>query len=123
MDVRFPFALDSRGQPADPDHAEHVRQLIEQVLFTAPGQRVNRPDFGAGLMEVVFASASDEVVAATELLAQAALERWLGELIDVEQVLVERQESALSVTVRYVLRRGEERRTDLFESTRVAWQT
>jgi phage baseplate assembly protein W len=121
MEVGFPFAVDGRGRLADPDYEEHVRQLIEQVLFTSPGQRVNRPDFGAGLLELIFGSLSVELLAATELAVQGALERWLGQVIDLEQVLVEREESKLTVTVRYMLRRDQRRRVERFESTRYPW--
>lgn len=118
MEVGFPFAIDGRGHPADPDDDEHVRQLIEQLLFTSPGQRVNRHDFGAGLLELLFASQSDELLAATELAVQGSLERWLGELIDVEEVGVDHREEGLRVAVRYRVRRDQRRRTAVFEPRR-----
>lgn len=111
MDVDFPYHFDSRGRTASADEADHVQDLIEQLLFTHPGERVNRPDFGSGLLQAVFAPNSDEQAAATRFLIDGALQRWLGERILVEQVQVEAEDTALHVTVQYVVRRTQERRT------------
>ena len=75
--------------------------MIEQVLFTMPGERVNRPDFGSGLLQLMFSPASEELVAATQFLVQSSLQQWLGDLISVEEVAVESQDSILTVSVRY----------------------
>ena len=83
MDIDFPFHFDGRGRTAEAATDEHVRDLIEQVLFTSPGERVNRPTFGSGLMQLVFAPNSDELATATQFLVQAALQQWLGDLIEV----------------------------------------
>ena len=85
-----------------------------QVLFTAPGERVNRPDFGSGLLQLLFTPNSDELATATQFLVQGALQRWLGDLIVIEAVAVESDESLLRVTVRYVVRRSQQRRVDQF---------
>jgi phage baseplate assembly protein W len=114
IEVGFPFQLDGRGRVADPDYPAHVEQMIEQVLFTGPGQRVNRPTFGAGVFELVFNSVSEEGAAAAGFLVQAALQRWLGRLIDVEHVSVQTQENRFDIIVRYVLRRRRQRRTVTF---------
>jgi Bacteriophage baseplate protein W len=103
--VHFPFQFDGRGRTRESDEATWIRGLIEQVLFTAPGERVMRPDFGSGLRELVFASNSPELAAATQFLVQGALQQWLADLITVESVQVEAIESRLSVTVQYVIRR------------------
>ena len=79
--------------PRRPTSDDHIRDLIEQVLFTAPGERVNRPNFGSGLLQLVFAPNSDELAAATQFLVQGALQQWLGDLIQVEGV--ERRERRL----------------------------
>lgn len=106
IDVAFPYHHDRRGRTGSPENADaHIRDLIEQVLFTSPGERVNRPDFGSGLMQLVFQPNSVEVAAATEFLVQSSLQQWLGELILVESVAVENDDAALRVTVQYVLRR------------------
>jgi phage baseplate assembly protein W len=108
MQVDFPFHVDRRGRTAATTEDEHVRDLIEQVLFTAPGERVNRPTFGSGLLRLVFAPGSDALAAATQLTVQAALQEWLGELIEVRDVTVESADSTLEVTVEYVIRRTPE---------------
>ena len=114
MHVDFPWHVDGRGRTALTDEADHVRDLIEQVLFTAPGERVNRPDFGSGLLQLVFAPASDALGGAVEASVQAALQRWLADRVSVEAVEVVTEESTLSVTVRYVVRRTRERQVAEF---------
>ncbi|MGA9998458.1 MAG: GPW/gp25 family protein [Pyrinomonadaceae bacterium] len=109
MNVDFPYNYDGRGHTADAEQDDHIRDLIEQVLFTSPGERVNRPTFGCGLMQLVFAPNSDELAAATQYLVQGALQQWLGDLIQVEDVSVESNDSALRITVQYVVRRTQER--------------
>src|SRR5262245_58731304 len=101
----FPFHFDSRGRTAQTDDADHLRDLIYQVLFTSPGERVMRPDFGSGLLQLVFAPNSDVLAATTQMLVQGALQQWLGDLIVVESVSVEAEDSTLRVTVQYVIRR------------------
>ena len=103
--VDYPYHHDRRGRTGSPESQDaHVRDLIEQVLFTSPGERVNRPDFGSGLMQLVFQPNSVEVAAATEFLVQSSLQQWLGESITVESVAVESDDSVLRVTVQYVVR-------------------
>jgi phage baseplate assembly protein W len=107
MQIDYPFHLDRRGRTADTDEDAHIRDLIEQVLFTVPGERVNRPDFGSGLMQLVFAPSNDEVATATEFIVQGALQQWLLDLIQVEAVEVESEDATLRVTVRYTIRRDQ----------------
>lgn len=109
MNVAFPYHLDNRGRTGEVSEELHIRQLIEQVLFTAPGERVNRPTFGSGLLQMVFAGNSPELAAATQLLVQGALQQWLGELIHVEAVDVSSHESLLHVQVRYQIHRTQQR--------------
>ncbi len=109
MQINYPFRIDGRGRVAETDYDPHIRQLIEQVLFTGPGERVNRPDFGSGLQQLLFAPNSSELAAATQLLVQGALEQWLGDLIQVEAVEIESVESRLEVTIQYVVRRNQQR--------------
>src|SRR5438067_3860668 len=101
----YQFHFDTRGRTAETSEDEHLRQLIEQVLFTAPGERVNRPTFGSGLMQLVFAPNSDELAAATQFLVQGALQQWRGDRVVVEGVQVVSQDASLKVTVQYVHRR------------------
>lgn len=111
MPLNFPFQFDGSGRTAMTGEADHVRDLIEQVLFTAPGERVNRPTFGSGLMQLVFAPNSEALAATTQVSVHGALQQWLGDLLMVEGVEVRREDAALRVTVRYVLTRTQERRT------------
>ena len=115
MDLRYPYQFDGRGRTAEADEEAYIRGLIEQVLFTSPGERVMRPDFGSGLMQLVFAPNSPELAATTQFLVQGALQQWLGGLIALEAVEVEAVEAALRVTVRYVIRRTGTSQTASFE--------
>ena len=112
--IDFPLAVDSRGRTATTSHEDHVRDLIRQVLFTSPGERVNRPEFGCGLKQLVFAPASDTLAAATEQLVHGALIRWLDPVISVDRVAVAVADAALEVTVVYRPRATGEQRTDVF---------
>jgi len=114
MQIDYPFHIDSRGRTAITDTDGHIRDLIEQVLFTAPGERANRPTFGCGLNQLVFAPNSDELAAATQFLVQGSLQQWLGDLIQIEAVQVTSQDSTLEVTVQYVVRRSQTRQTSQF---------
>jgi hypothetical protein len=114
MQIDFPYGLNHQKRTATTDYDDHIRDLIEQVLFTAPGERVNRPDFGTGLLQLVFAPNSDELATATESMVQGALQQWLKDLIQVEAVHVVSQDSTLRVTVEYRVRRNQESRTAQF---------
>lgn len=101
----FPWSVDGRGRTRA--STDHLRDLIEQVLLTAPGERVMRPGFGAGLLAAVFEPGGPEAAVTTQFLVQAALQRELGDLIGVAAVDVAAAGSALVVTVTYtVLRTG-----------------
>src|SRR6185312_12834702 len=93
MNVDFPYHFDARGRTAEVDYDAHIRDLIEQVLFTAPGERVNRPDFGSGLLRLVFAPNSSELAATTQYLVQGSLQQYLGDLIQVDAVDVTSEDS------------------------------
>ncbi|HEX8168745.1 MAG TPA: GPW/gp25 family protein [Beijerinckiaceae bacterium] len=112
----FPFAIDARGRTATTDADDHLRDLIRLVLFTAPGERVNRPEFGCGIKQLVFAPASDVLAAATEQLVHGALVRWLDPLISVEQVHVAANDATLEITVVYAKRDTGERREEVFRN-------
>jgi len=112
--VDHPFHLDRRGRTASVDDDGHVRDLVEQVLFTTPGERVNRPTFGSGLLRTVFAPSSPELATATQFLVQGALQQWLGELIHVEAVDVRAVDATVEVTVQYVVRRDQQRQVATF---------
>ncbi|WP_225847604.1 GPW/gp25 family protein [Streptomyces sp. HPF1205] len=114
-DIAFPFRVDRRGRTAEAGYDDHVRDMIEQLLFTGPGERVMRPDFGCGLLDLVFAPAGPEVASALQLSVQAALQRWLGDVIEVESLDVTGEESVVRVELAYTVLRTGTRRTDVFE--------
>ncbi len=117
MDTAFldyPFHLDGRGRSATTQEDDHVRDMIYQVLFTSPGERVNRPDFGCGLKTLLFMPNSDTLAAATQFLVKGSLQRWLENDIQVESVEVSAVDERLTVTVAYSRRMGGERRVDQF---------
>lgn len=114
MNIDFPFHFDARGRTAPTDDADHIRDMIEQLLFTSPGERVNRPDFGSGLLQMVFAPNSSELAAALQFTSQAALQRFLGDLIDLQQLEVTAADSTLSVTVKYLIRATQQPQLNTF---------
>lgn len=103
MNLYFPYQFDGRGRTQEAVLADYVNQLVEQVLFTSPGERVNLPDFGSGLLQLPFAPNSMEMAAATQFAVQGALQKWLGSYIKVQSVNASAVESTLTVTVTYVL--------------------
>jgi phage baseplate assembly protein W len=105
MNIAFPLHFDERGRTAGRSHDDHIRDMIELVLFTNPGERVNRPDFGSGLLQLVFAANSPEVAAALQFTLQAALDRWLGDVIEVRDLEVTSEDSRLTVDISYAIRR------------------
>ncbi|GAA2926948.1 GPW/gp25 family protein [Kitasatospora cinereorecta] len=116
-DLAFPFRTDRRGRTAHARYDEHVRDLVEQLLFTSPGERLMRPDFGCGLLDLVFTPNSPELASAMELSVQASLQRRLGELIDVESLDVVSEENVVRVCLRYVVRSTGSRRDEVFEGS------
>jgi phage baseplate assembly protein W len=114
MQLDYPFDFDSRGRTAETTDDDHVRDLIEQVLFTTPGERVNRPTFGSGVLQLLFAPNSQALAAATQMTVQGALQLWLGDLIQVEGVDVANDDARLIVLVRYTVRRTQQRQVARF---------
>jgi phage baseplate assembly protein W len=114
MNIDFPFHFDGTGRTASTTDDDHIRDMIEQLLFTNPGERVNQPDFGSGLLQMVFAPNSPELASALQFTLQASLQRYLGDLISLNQVEVTAQDSTLTVTVIYIVRQTNEGRTDTF---------
>ena len=108
MNIDYPFQFDRRGRTALTDDDDHIRDMIEQYLFTSPGERVNRPDFGSGLLQMVFAPNSPEIAAALQFTIQAGLQQWLGDLIEVKSLEVASRDAELRVDVQYVVRRTQQ---------------
>jgi phage baseplate assembly protein W len=99
--VAYPYGFDGRGRTALVSRDDHIRQMIELVLFTAPGERVNRPTFGSGVLQLVFTPNSNAVAAALQLAIQGALQLWLGDLVQLDQVTVVNDDAQLTVSVSY----------------------
>jgi len=121
MNVQFPYSFDQRGRTADADQDtnpqnRHIRDLIEQVLFTAPGERVNQPTFGCGLLQLVFDPNSVEIATATQYLVQGALQNNLGDLISLNDVSVSAQNNQLTVVVQYTVRSTQQQQVAQFST-------
>jgi uncharacterized protein len=101
MNINFPYQFDQRGRTQQASLGDYIKQLVEQVLFTSPGERVNLPDFGSGLLQLPFAPNSVEMAAATQFTVQAALQKWLGSYVKVQSVVASAEEAVLTVTVTY----------------------
>jgi uncharacterized protein len=115
MNISFPFALDATGRSAMRGDDEHVRDMIEQLLFTSPGERVNRPELGSDLMRLVFSPNSPELAAALHVTLQASLRQYLGDVIDVRALDVQSVDASFQLTVGYVVRRSGAGGTAVFQ--------
>ena len=115
MNVDYPFTFDARGRTATTGDDDHIRDMIKQLLLTSPGERVNRPDYGSGLRDLVFAPNSTELVGALQFSLEAALQQWLGDVIEVRTLEVTGEDSTLRVTLDYVVRRTGEARTAVID--------
>lgn len=111
MNIDYPFHFDGRGRTATTGDDDHIRDMIEQLLFTSTGERVNRPDFGSGLLKMVFAPNSKELASTLQGAVQAAIQKWLGDLIELQKLEVTADESTLSLELSYLVRRTNELRT------------
>jgi phage baseplate assembly protein W len=102
MAINQPFGFDATGRTIQAADADHLLQDIETLMFTRPGERVNRPDLGSGLFQLVFAAGGSELATATQYLVQAALQRWLGSMVQVLAIEVSAEEATLTVQIRYL---------------------
>jgi Bacteriophage baseplate protein W len=114
MNIAYPFQIDHRGRTAEADDDRHIRDMIEQVLFTSPGERVNRPTFGSGLMQLVFAPNNEALAAATQIAVQGALQQWLGDHFQVEALEISSEDAVLRVRINYIVRRTQQRQVTEF---------
>ncbi len=114
MNIDYPFHFDHNGRTAATSEEDHIRDMIEQFLFTQPGERVNRPDFGSGVMQLVFAPNSPELAATLQFTMNAGLMDCLGDLIEIQSLEVTSEESTLRVSLTYVIRRTKDTRTEEF---------
>ncbi|MBI3230617.1 MAG: GPW/gp25 family protein [Burkholderiales bacterium] len=102
--IAFPFRFDSRGRTAMADDKQHIRDMLQQLIFTNPGERVNRPDFGSGINQLLFAPNSPELAATLQFTLQAAIGRWLGDLIEMRDLAVSANDAQLSIELSYLIR-------------------
>lgn len=118
INIDFPFNFDRYHRTTSTsDEDQHIRDLIEQLLFTTPGERVNRPDFGCGVLSLIFAPNSAELATAMEITIQASLEQWLGDLIDLQTLEVTSVDANLYIVVEYLVQSSGEAQTATFRTT------
>ena len=117
MNIDFPFRFDKTGGTATAGTEKHIRDMIEELLFTSPGERVNRPDFGSGLMQLVFAPNSPELATALQFTMQAALQRWLSDVIQIQTLEVTCVDSTLNIDLQYMLLGSDQSTTVQFTQT------
>ena len=115
MNIDFPFHFDALGNTASTDDADHVRDMIEQLLLTRPGERVNRPTFGSGLLHALFTPNSPQLAVALEQMTKAAVQEQLMDVIDVQALAFSAEDSTLRMELKYSLKRTGETRNEIFE--------
>jgi len=104
MNIHFPLQFDGRGRTASPNEKQHVRQMLEQLIFTNPGERVNRPTFGTGVLQLIFAPNSPELAATVQFTMEAAIQQWLGDVIELQKLEVLSVDSTLTIDISYFIR-------------------
>jgi hypothetical protein len=100
----FPFRINDLGQVATLTGNENIRAKVLQVLLTSPGERVELPEFGCGLRDLVFDPNNEILAATTEFTVSKALQQWLGDEIIVQTVDVTNENGELQVEIVYVRR-------------------
>ena len=112
QEIRYPISVDAglRRFAQEPQYGRHVDQLVRQVLLTAPGERINRPDFGCGVRRMLFAPNSEATASLMQVTVMQSLEKWLGEVIIVDAVEAEAREETLDIKVSYFIRSTGEKR-------------
>ena len=114
MYIAFPFQIDSLGFAAEAGYASHVEQMVEQILFTRPGERPNLPEFGCGIQAMIFGPASPKLAAAVRARIEASIQRWIPGVLQLEAVEVLQEDSTLEIHLRYMLLRSGERQYRVF---------
>lgn len=103
IEIAFPYGLDDRGRTATATYDAHVEQMLVLLLLTQPGERVNLPTFGCGLLDHVFAPNSPEIAAALNVTIAAAISLWLRDVLIVTSLDVTAQGSQLIVNIGYTV--------------------
>ena len=114
MHIDFPYQFDQLGRTGQCNKNKHIRDMIELVLFTSPGERLNRPDFGCGLLQLVFAPNNDITASTIQLTIQSSLNKWLGSLIDINNVSIQKEEEKLIIVVDYTVKKSKQGNTAIF---------
>jgi len=104
VDVRYPYGFDSSGKTAVTDDPDHIDQMLSELLFTNPGERVMQPNFGSGVAQLVFAPNSPQLAATVEYTMQGAIQQYLGDTIALEQLSVTADDSTLTIDISYIVR-------------------
>ena len=99
MNPGYPWRIGADGRTALESGDDHLKSMIEQVLLTSPGERVNRPDFGGGLYRLVFAPNSPELAATLQLTLQAGIQRYLADVVAVGGLVVQSVDDQLLIQV------------------------
>jgi phage baseplate assembly protein W len=115
MHLDYPLHFDHRHRTATTDWPDHVRDMVEQLIFTSPGERVNRPTFGSGIQQMIFAPNSPELAATLQYTLQGALQQWLGDVLEVQELVVTSEDATLQVELRYLLISDGSEQTHTFE--------
>ena len=103
MRIDFPWRFYNRGRTAVTSDEDHIADMLELLVFTDPGERVNRPGFGSGLRQMVFAPNSPELAAALQFALQGAIPRELGAVLSLEELEVTAADTELRVAVSYIV--------------------
>ncbi len=103
MYLAYPYRIDFSGRTATVDVQAYVQGLIESMLLTSPGERVNRPTYGGGLMQYVFAPADGQLVGAAETLIRTAVVQWLGDVLTLQSLTVAAEPAEIVITLAYLI--------------------
>jgi uncharacterized protein len=100
----FPYRIDATGRTLTVDPVQHVADLVELVVMTEPGERVNLPNFGAGVQPLVFGALGGQLVSNTEAMIAGALTQWLDSYIVNQSVTVSAEMASLIIQITYEVR-------------------
>ncbi len=103
FDVSFPLRIDNRGRMATAGYETHVREMLEQLLFTQPGERVNRPDFGTPISAAIFDRPTDELISSLEFQVSTSVQRFMGEVVSLENVSIDVVDDQIEIILTYTI--------------------
>lgn len=106
--LAFPFTVTGLGRSAAVAYGtdEHVRQMLELLVLTVPGERVMRPELGSPARQLVFGAQDGPAAAALGAALQSAIQQWLGDVLTLLDVAVEAVDGSgvLEIVVSYEVR-------------------